>query len=400
MIWFETACRRIFARSVCLGLCLATLGGVSGPVLAAEEEPPQAWLVTYGPGEIYWQRFGHNAIWIRDPSLGLDHVFNFGFFDFAQRGFLSNFILGRLNYFAAARPAQEELAEYINENRSIRAQRLDLDGLQMVELVDNLLQSISAEHRDYLYDYYLNNCSTKVRDALDTALGAGFGGGLQSSPAAQNYRQHTRRLTGMDFWLYLGLQAGLASPIDREISRWDEAFIPGVLAEIVSESVNPESGQSLVLEDVMLYESTLPPPPQQATLIWHRYLAIPLSALMLSLIALRVFSGLSAGHLAISWLVAAGILGSVLAFLWVFTDHWVSKDNFNLLLLNPLWLLTLAPPLRRIGSWVLCVAGFVAVLAPWLPPGQYNTDVVAAILPLNLAAALVLFRRSGPEFRQ
>ena len=76
---------------------------------ALETDPPdgtEIWLVTYGPGEIYWQRFGHNAIWVRDAQLGLDHVFNFGFFDFGQEDFFLRFLQGRMLYFSAARPAQ------------------------------------------------------------------------------------------------------------------------------------------------------------------------------------------------------------------------------------------------------------------------------------------------------
>src|SRR5210317_2024185 len=79
-------------------------------VLAADQAVPvetEIWLVSYGPGEIYWQRFGHNAIWVRDTQLGLDHVFNFGFFDFAQEDFLLRFLQGRMLYFSAARPAQD-----------------------------------------------------------------------------------------------------------------------------------------------------------------------------------------------------------------------------------------------------------------------------------------------------
>jgi hypothetical protein len=95
----------------------------AGP--GAEAAGTEVWLVTYGPGEIYWQRFGHNAIWIRDPALGLDHVFNFGFFDFAQEDFFLRFLQGRMLYFSAAQPARDEFAAYIDENRSIRAQRLD-----------------------------------------------------------------------------------------------------------------------------------------------------------------------------------------------------------------------------------------------------------------------------------
>ena len=105
--------------------CLLAMGcSLPAAAFAAEEQPESdVWLVTYGPGEIYWQRFGHNAIWIRDPQRGLDHVFNFGFFDFAQQDFMLRFLRGRMLYFSAAQPARDEFAAYMDENRSIRAQR-------------------------------------------------------------------------------------------------------------------------------------------------------------------------------------------------------------------------------------------------------------------------------------
>lgn len=61
-----------------LALCLnAWL--LAAPALAQEEydelvpppAQPEVWLLTYGPGSSYWQRFGHNAIWLREPG-GLD----------------------------------------------------------------------------------------------------------------------------------------------------------------------------------------------------------------------------------------------------------------------------------------------------------------------------------------
>ena len=114
------------------------------PGNGAEPELPQVWLVTYGPGEVYWQRFGHNAIWIREPARGLDHVFNFGFFDFAQQDFFLRFLQGRMMYFSAAQPAQQEFAAYIDENRSIRAQRLDLSPEQAHLLDETHKQFVRA----------------------------------------------------------------------------------------------------------------------------------------------------------------------------------------------------------------------------------------------------------------
>ena len=178
--------------SLCLLMCLMAAAPVPGN--GAEPELPQVWLVTYGPGEVYWQRFGHNAIWIREPARGLDHVFNFGFFDFAQQDFFLRFLQGRMMYFSAAQPAQQEFAAYIDENRSIRAQRLDLSPEQAAWLTGYLLEEVRPENRDYLYDYYRDNCSTRVRDALDDALGAAASHARRrASQAIANLRKRIER---------------------------------------------------------------------------------------------------------------------------------------------------------------------------------------------------------------
>ena len=73
------------------------------------QDQQEAWLITIAPGEIYWQRFGHNAIWLREPGLELDHTFNFGYFDFEQAHFLKRFVTGRMLYQALAFDARSDL---------------------------------------------------------------------------------------------------------------------------------------------------------------------------------------------------------------------------------------------------------------------------------------------------
>ena len=368
-------------------------------------KPTEVWLVTYGPGEIYWQRFGHNGIWIRDEDLGLDHVFNFGFFDFAQKGFLQNFLQGRLLYFVAAQPAQEEFSQYINENRSIRVQRLALAPEEALKLADYLVNEAQPANRDYLYDYYWNNCSTRVRDALDKALGGSLRNAYEPLAAKMNMRDQTRRLTIADFWLYLGLEMGLGSPVDRPISRWDEFFIPGVLADGIAELSGGSDGLGgrVVLEDTMIYTSTLPGPPEGVGTWWPRYLLFSAAILAFAWLLSRWIARLSSVSIARSWLTLAALLGGALVYLWFFTDHAVTQDNLNLLLFNPLWLLGLLGRrwFKLTGVLVLAL-GAVAMLMTMLPPGQYRADLLAAFLPLNLVAAWVLLKArktasSGPE---
>jgi hypothetical protein len=381
---------------LCLGVMAAS--GIRTGHADQTPGPPissSAWLVTYGPGEIYWQRFGHNAIWIRDAGLGIDHVFNFGFFDFEQQSFLLRFLQGRLLYFSAAFPAEQEFAQYINENRSIRAQLLDLTAAQALGLADYLVNEVQPENREYLYDYYSNNCSTRVRDALDTALGGKIRAAFGAAAAAQTLRDHTRRLTIADYWLYLGLEIGLGSPVDQPINRWDEFFVPAELADGLAQFTQGSgtNRKPLVVEDLMLFTSTLASPPAKVSAWWPRYLLIAAGLLILAVLLHRLMPPLQSFHLARTWLVISGFVGLVVVYLWFFTDHHAARNNMNLALFNPLWLLCLAG--RRLQ--VLCAGlviglGLLALLFTQLPPHQYSADVLSAFLPINFAAALVLLQ--------
>lgn len=354
---------------------------------AAEQE---IWLVTYGPGDIYWQRFGHNALWVRDTDRGLDHTFNFGFFDFEQENFFLRFLQGRMLYFSAAQPVRKEFAQYQSEDRSIRVQRLNLDASQKETLIDYLVVETAPDNREYLYHYYRNNCSTRVRDAIDLALGGKLEAETRSLPASGDWRDHTRRLTSGDFWLYLGLEVGLGSPADREISLWDEMFIPSELADAVAHTAAGD-GSPLVLEDSLLLDSGRPDPPVEPESVWYRYLAVSLLTVLLAWGAGR---WLPAGMLARSWFALAGLAGVALLALWLATDHDVTRLNLNLLVFNPLWLVfAIRSQAERL---VLPITGLLSMLGlamQWLPPGQYTADVLAAFAPLNLAAAYAL--RSG-----
>jgi len=91
-------------RNFLLSLCFVTMAwsqaGLAVEIPEIQPEGAEAWLVTFGPGQIYWERFGHNAIWLREPAAGIDHTFNFGYFDFEQENFFLNFLQGRMLYFS------------------------------------------------------------------------------------------------------------------------------------------------------------------------------------------------------------------------------------------------------------------------------------------------------------
>ena len=356
----------------------------------------EAWLVTFGPGEIYWERFGHNAIWLREPAVGLDHTFNFGYFDFEQENFLLNFARGRMLYFSVAQSASREFDFYRQENRSIRLQKLNLSSSQYQQLRDHLVNEIKPENRNYRYDYYLNNCSTRIRDALDIALDGALSARTEAIPANLNFRDQTRRLTQMQFWFYLGLELSLGSPVDRAVTRWDEMFIPMVVADEIAEMSLAVGGvgSPLVSVDMMLFTSTAPAPTTTPISIWYQYLFLGLLVTGLAWLSGKFMPPVWLDGLSYAWVLICATNGLILAAVWLLTDHEVASANANLLLFNPLVILALVPVLRRLGAVVMAGGVVVAYVLLLFPEHQYNLDVLALLTPINLAVAGFLMRKT------
>ncbi len=360
-------------------------------------EAPEAYLVTYGPGEIYWQKFGHNAIWLREPG-GLDHTFNYGFFDFEQESFLRRFVQGRMLYFAAAIEAEREFAQYASEGREIRIQRLDLDPDAYARLREHLVANVQPENREYLYDYYRDNCSTRIRDALDLALQGDLGDQFKTRPARQNYRSHTRRSTQSDRDFYLGLTAGLGMPVDRSISRWEEQFLPVELAESVAVA-RLASGEPLVIEDRVLLAGLVAGPPPLPGRTWPFYLAVSLGLLIMTGTIARLAYAPFANGLARFWLLLSGTLGLALLAVWAFTDHFMAYPNLNLLLFQPLAVLGIFSRCRRLLAVVLLLTTTGALLVALLTEIQYLADTLALAGPLNIAVVVWLLRHAPDRHR-
>jgi len=391
--------RAVVLLLLCLFIFLwqkEALAGVGAEMPEIHDGEAQAWLVTFGPGQIYWERFGHNAIWLREPAAGIDYTFNFGFFDFDQKDFSLRFLQGRMLYFSVAQPAGQEFTFYQQENRSIRAQKLNLSRAQYLHLRNYLVTEIKPENRNYRYDYYLNNCSTRVRDALDIALNGALSRRAKAQPASLDFRQQTRRLTQMQFWYYLGLEIALGYPVDRPISRWEEMFIPMVVADEIATLTIGSGGQAraLVSQDMMLYQSSLPAVPMAPGKLWPRYLLLGFLILSVAWVSGRFMPKVWCDSLTGAWLLISATNGLILAALWLLTDHLVAAMNANLLLFNPLLFLALVPAMRRLGGLTLAAGVMLSLLLLLLPAHQYNLDVIALVAPLHLGAAAYLLRRS------
>lgn len=364
-------------------------------------------LVTYGPGDEYWSRFGHDAIELRDRRSGAAVSFNYGVFDFAETRFLVNFIRGRMHYLMDEMPATLERDWYREQGRSVRRQALDLDIAERARLREFLLWNVQPQHARYRYDYYTDNCATRVRDALDQALGGVLQASLSAHPGRHSWRTHTRRLLAPQPALMLAVDLGLGAAADQPINAWQEAFLPGVLADEVARVHRPDGTHApLVTSDRLLVPARLRPPPAAAPdLRLPLLLAGAALALLLALCgrarqraARRVFVALAS-----LWLGAAGLVGAVLLFLWLGSAHHVAWANANLLLFNPLaWGLLPAVWRRHVRPWELALAWAILLLAGAGLAlnlsgmnAQQNLPWILLALPVWLALARTL-RHAGP----
>src|SRR3954454_9170046 len=117
-------------------------------------------------------------------------------------------------------PAQSYVESYRRANRSVWVQELYISPEQRRELQAFLQWNEEPEHRFYHYDYYRDNCSTRVRDALDQVLGGAIREQTSAVPTGTTYRFHTQRLTANDPLISTGLLLALGERVDRPISAW------------------------------------------------------------------------------------------------------------------------------------------------------------------------------------
>lgn len=394
---------------------LALLAIVAFPLSASRAQIPAdstrsditVWLMTIGQGDEVWELFGHNAIRIRDESRGTDIAYNWGMFSFTDPDFLARFLTGDTRYWMAGYRTSDMIEAYQRLDRSIWMQRLNLTRAEAVALRDFIDWNALDENKFYRYDYFLDNCSTRVRDAIDRVTGGALRRALGATPTGTTFRWHTRRLTQRDLPTYTGIEIALGEPADRPISAWEEGFLPMRLrAHLRGIRVKDEAGRDvpLVADEEQLFTATRAPEPDRPPRYLAAYIAVGL-ALGLGLWSLargadrtaRVRTSFIVAS--ITWSLVMGLLGVVLVVAWTATRHVFWARNENLLQLSPLLLIVaLTLPFARRGgasrSIATGVATAVAVLsilglAMKLVPvfDQVNGEIIALMLPANLALA-------------
>jgi hypothetical protein len=378
-------------------------------------DPLSIYVLTFGPGDHPFFKFGHDAILVRDHDKGTDRVYNFGTFRFDSPGLIREFMRGRLTYWLSVSTFEQTVASYERENRTIALQELALPAVEKQVLRLHLDENARPDKREYKYDYFLDNCATRVRDAIDRATG----GALRESaraPGRLTLREQALRMTADYLPLYLALDLVLAGVTDRPTDRWAEMYIPDELARGLRAVAlaGPSGTRPLVAGEQTLFLARRPPPLDQPPARGVSLLLVGLGIALLFIAlgwaaphrpSVRVLFGLAIA----AWSLAVGFVGCFLLYAWLFTDHVVAHRNENIFLCAP-WALVLGAlgvgvafgsRQARLTALRFAVAGLLLALAGWglkAHPAfhQHNAAFIALLLPPWMGMAVgLLHARHG-----
>jgi hypothetical protein len=383
----------------------ASQAGVPTSAPAATGDPaPRVGIMVMQPGEIFWERFGHDSVLVVDPRSGDAISYNFGFFDPSEPDFIARFVRGDMRYRLAAVPYADDLVLYREEGRGVQVLWLDLEDTQAREVAAALAENARPENAFYRYDYFKDNCSTRVRDAVDRALAGRLQQQVQGRSQGLTWRDEALRLASPATWMWLGFDLGLGPAADQPMTLWEQAFVPRRLADILLEARN-DAGRPLVRgrEDILSHR--IAPEPQANPLRWWLWglwgIAAAFAIARLGLRWPRAFAAA-----VMPFWVLSGAIGSLLLFLWFGTAHVMGWANHNLFLLNPLAWLALPGAWHLLrgrvpGRWAAAITLLIALCAGaglllrWVSAQpQANMHWIALLLPVHVAIAWVIARRN------
>lgn len=388
------SCRPMTRLAVLLLICFSCISNAQErlpdtPILTSHARIS---IITIGPwqGEVY-SAFGHSAIRVYDPVHRFDDFYNYGVFNFDQPNFYLNFTRGHLNYMLGVDPYPLYRDYFIRHNRYIHEQVLNLDSAMTQQVFDYLYWNARPENAYYLYDYFYNNCSSKLRDILKSNLGDD----LRFDSAFITTDYTIRNLTDLYLehqpWGDLGIDICLGLPMDKHAKAYEYMFLPDYLEWSFDHAtvIKGDSTVPLVKEKISVYESVPEDPPSgppHPWLVFGLFLALTIWITWMDRRKRRtskwfdtiVFGGV-------------GVIGVLLFVLWVATDHRAAARNLNLLWAMPLHVFVL-PFYWKNRRWVQGYFKGIAILMvavllfwPFLPQ-QLNVFLIPVVIALAVRA--------------
>ena len=344
-------------------------------------------ILTCGAGEEFYTSFGHTAIRVYDPAIHLDVVYNYGTFDFDTPHFYWTFTLGKLNYCLSRTSFDAFMFEYRTEGRAVWEQRLRLTNQEVNNLFVMLETNYLPEYRYYKYDFFRDNCATRVRDMVRDCLCHRSLSPECTADTNRSYRDILYRSTERTLlWWRLGIDMALGVLCDQRCSNYEYMFSPLEMMKQFDTMTVSDTRQPLAEPATVLLSETHTPLARSVSptlLFWVVFLAVMCFTL------LEWQRGWSLRWFDRTLFSITAIFSLMALFLWFFTDHYCTKVNLNVLWASPLFVY-FAIRLQRSNRVVVYIQLAMLFAAMVMTLGALPQQLNAALFPISLTLALRL----------
>ena len=366
----------VFKRLV-IFLCFFLLSVVSCKlsITLAQQDSLRVSLLTCSPGQEVYSLYGHTAIRVQVPKDSIDEVFNYGVFDFRKPHFTWHFVLGQTDYMIEPLPWKYFIIDYDRRGSSITEQELNLTPSEANCLLAALIENCQPENREYRYSFLYNNCTTKVRDMVEQVVM----GSVQYPDTLphQTAREILHHYTAQHPWAQEGNDLLLGSEMDTILSERAAMFIPENMmqafdgAYILSENGDMRPlvrSKKVILEaKQQVVEPEFPLSPLQAVLVF--------AAICILILVLEIWTKRLWWLWDVVILLLQGIAGTLLTFMFLFSEHPGVDSNWQVWVFNPIYFIGIPLVIKSAirHKETLWYAFYFAVLAlfllfsPWIP---------------------------------
>jgi hypothetical protein len=352
-------------------LFILSIGSVNSQVIGQPLSPAaQISILTIEPGNELYNAFGHSAIRVSDPATSMDRVYNYGTFDFTQPNFYVNFCRGKLLYMLDVETYRSFDRGNRAEGRSHREQILELTPEQRDRFFDLLKTNALPENRDYKYDFFFDNCATRIRDLMRNAYAEPVQFDDSTVPKDATLRQLLRPYLKQQPWTQFGIDLVLGMPSDQMASSEYAMFLPDYLHNAVAKATVSQ-GRGVVRAEFCspIFDN------KRQEYSWLSYLTHPFAvSCLVALVGILCLFNQRANRIfdLVFWTVL-GLAGVIIALLWFATDHQATKTNLNMFWALPTHLIFgwrtfgKSPLAERYFALTTLLAGLMLAIWAFLP---------------------------------
>lgn len=359
--------------------------------IRAGESDTTMYLLTCGPGTETYSIYGHSAlrVTINQPGgLTTDSVYNWGVFDFDTPNFAWKFAKGRLNYMLASETFGRFVMGYFYEERYVLSQEINLTGSEKRTLMNLVNENLKPENVRYRYDFFYDDCSTRIRDLLEKATT----GNLvypEESADIPTFRDMIGKYQAPYPWLQFGIDLLVGSPADIRADVRDRMFLPLDMMAGLSETTVNRRGESAKLLEPAEVVLDFEPPVVKSSFFLSPVFVFSLLLVLVIILSIKVKQRAQNNMIDFTVFFIFSLLSLVILFFTFFSDHQQVKWNYNIIWLNPILVFCLLSIIlnRNSRTWfkIVFVLTLIFLLTQFFLPQEFNPG----IYPLSL---ILLFR--------